>query len=340
MARVKNIKYLLKVALDKMQAYGEPKHVAQKENAKARRKAKKEGKSLREHEEINHMRNKIYSYSTMKTYQQQIRYFGDWLNERGLSKITLEQAKDWIQDYMDYLTMQGKSPFTVHTSLSACCKATGAVMRDYHVPQRRLCDIKKGRNSALHDLFNERRNGDLLAINRLLGLRRNEFANVRARDVQETECCTIIHTKGKGGKGNVQIFTSLSEREQIRMFCEGKNPDEYLFDRKRILKCDADFHSARAYRARTVYFRVLSEMQDNPQKREEYRKYIIQTLTENGKKPPYNLDKPYYCRGSFRAMLIQEGKAYQYDRIAALYVSVAVLNHWRVDVSIEHYIAR
>ena len=30
-------------------------------------------------------------------------------------------------------------------------------------------------------------------------------------------------------------------------------------------------------------------MQDNPQKREEYRKYIIQTLTENGKKPPDNL---------------------------------------------------
>lgn len=48
MARLKNIKYVLKSLLGNMESFGEKKHVAQSITRRERRIAKNEGKSVRE----------------------------------------------------------------------------------------------------------------------------------------------------------------------------------------------------------------------------------------------------------------------------------------------------
>lgn len=54
---------------------------------------------------MNYLKNNIYGKTTMKTYQQQIGYYGDWLISKGLAKISVDEAKTHIQEYMDYLKM-------------------------------------------------------------------------------------------------------------------------------------------------------------------------------------------------------------------------------------------
>ncbi|MBO5163725.1 MAG: hypothetical protein J6B75_04690 [Ruminococcus sp.] len=340
MAKLKNIKYLLKKELEMMKAYGQSKYADKKQTQKDRSQAKKEGKTLRERDDINHSKDKIYSYTTMAVYQQQVGYFGDWLKSNGLNKITIEEASNYIQRYMDHLKAQNKSSYTIHTALAACCKACHKVMRDYDIPERHLSDIKRGKNVVQRDKTNEKNNSDLLEINKLIGVRKSELAAIRVRDVEETEEYTIIHTIGKGGKNNIQVFTDEKEREQIRAYIKDLKPDDFVFDRQRILSCDADLHSARAERAKTVYNRVLLEMHNNPDKRDEYRDFVINKFNESGKKVPDNLDKKYCCRGDFRRMLISEGKAVEYDRLAAMYVSITVTNHFRVDTTIQHYLTK
>lgn len=340
MAKLKNIRYLLKVELNKMQAYGCKKHEDKKKTKKERSIAKSEGKTLRERDEINHSRDKIYSYTTMKTYQQQIGYFATFLNDRGLGKITIDQAREHIQEYMVFLAKKEKSASTIHTALAACTKACHAVMRDYHIPERRLADMTRGRKEVQHDEKNQRLYGDLLEANRLIGVRRRELASIRVRDIEEQPDMTIIHTIGKGGKKNVQIITDEAEREQIRQYCAGKGPDEFLFERKRIQQCDGDFHAMRAERAKTIYNRVVSDMERNPERREHYRDFVIRTCIESGKNIPKNLEKPYICRETFRQYLLENGKAVEYDRLAAMYVSLTVLNHWRVDTTVQHYLTK
>lgn len=56
----------------------------------------KHGYSYNEHLAINDMKEHIYSYQTMKTYQQQVGYFGDWLISHGYKRISLEENKDHI----------------------------------------------------------------------------------------------------------------------------------------------------------------------------------------------------------------------------------------------------
>ena len=43
---------------------------------------------------------------------------------------------------------------------------------------------------------------------------------------------------------------------------------------------------------------------------------------------------------ALRRMLISEGKAVEYDRLAAMYVSITVTNHFRVDTTIQHYLTK
>lgn len=340
MAKQKNIRYLLKSELKKLESYGQKKHEDKKKTYDERKQLKAEGYSLAEREKMcNYSKDKIYSVQTMETYQREVSKFADWLNSQGKGKITIEQAKEEIQAYVDSLKERGLSASSIHTALAACCKATHSYMRDYDVPERRLADMTRGKKEVRNDRYNERNHAEILAVNRIIGVRRSELMEIRVRDVSESGNIMKIYTKGKGGKDNYQIITEESEKEVIRGYMKDKAENERLFSRD-MFNNDADLHSQRAERAKIVYQRVLEDMKQNPDRREYYRNFIEKEFEKKGKKVPANIDKSYICRGSFREMLISEGKDVYYDRVAAMYVSLTVTSHWRVDTTIQHYLTK
>jgi hypothetical protein len=101
-----------------------------------------------------------------------------------------------------------------------------------------------------------------------------------------------------------------------------------------------NFHKQRELRAKDVYERVVADMQNNPESREYYKTFIKNSFERDGKKLRENLEKPYVVRGENRKRLEQQGRALEYDRVAVLYVSLTVLNHYRSDTSVNHYIGK
>lgn len=333
------IKYLLKQSLQQQESYGRSKHQDKVCTYQKREEMRQQGVPFEERMAVNEMKEHIYSYKTMKTYQQQTSYFGDFLLKQGLKKISIEESKEYIQDYVNYLVEKGQSPWSINTALSAICKATGASIKDYEHPKRTISKIERGNIQRTHDALNNKNASRILKANRLLGMRRNELKNLKAKDIIERDEKVIVHSIGKGGRINKQVFTLKEEKETILAMKTGKAEHEKIFSPSDF-KNDADLHHERQIRAVTVYQRVIEDMHQHPERRTYYKKEILQAFHERGKTLKENLDNPFATRGANRQRLESEGKDTTYDRVALLYVSVTVLNHTRSDVTAEHYVGK
>ena len=67
------------------------------------------------------------------------------------------------------------------------------------------------------------------------------------------------------------------------------------------------------------------------------KKYIQKIKDEFkrcGRKLKENLDKPYRLRGYNREAALSIGKPIVYDRVAAMYVSLFILHHFRTNTTI------
>lgn len=334
-----SIKYELKHALEEKASYGRSKHQDKLSTYEKRSEMKQQGYSYEERLAVNDMREHIYSYQTMKTYQQQVGYFGEWLVKEGHKKISLEQSKDYIQEYIDHLKDNGKSPWTINTALSAICKATGAAVHDYDHPKRTISKIERGNRDRAHDSYNEKNHSQILEANRLLGMRRNELQQLRAENIIERGGNVVISIKGKGGRANEHIFTLEEEKQKVLSLKEGKEPHERIFG-KEMFRNDADLHRQRQLRAIEVYNRTVKDMQEHPERRAYYKEQIHNAYAARGRICKENLDNPYCVRGDNRQRLQAADKELSYDRVAVLFVSCTVLCHTRSDVTVEHYIAK
>lgn len=340
MART-NIKFELKKALEEKASYGRSKHADKVKTQELRYQMQKEGASYDERLKINEMKDHIYSYKTMETYQNQVGYFADYLIEHGHRKISLEESKDYIQEYIDHLSEEGKSPWTINTALSAICKSTGAYIHDYTHPERTVSNIQRsGDAERTHDKYNEKNHSEILQINQLLGLRRSELMKLKASDITTDKDGNVVITlKSKGGRIGEHIFVWEDEKEKVLALKEGKEPNDRIFSRD-MFRNDCDLHHQRALRAQHVYDRVVKDMKEHPERRDYYKGIIQKEYEKHGRTCKEILDNPYCARGKNRERLLAEGKEVSYDRVAALFVSCTVLSHTRGDVSIQHYIGR
>jgi integrase len=301
MARL-NIKYQLKQELGKMESYGESKYLDKLKTKQERDNLMANGATYRESLAINYSKDKIYSYSTMSTYQKEVSRFGDWLISNGNKKITLEQAKSFIQPYVNYQISRGLTPDSINTTLAAICKATHTNIYDYDKPQRSVANIVRGTGVRQHDERNERVAAKLLNANRLLGLRRSELKRLKAKDIQIKDDKVIVKSIGKGGKKNEQIFIHQDEKERVLALKHGLSEDDYIFDRQ-LFRNDADLHHQRELRAKDLYQRICDDMQNNPCKRAEYQQMIKEIFKQHKKALRENLNAPYIVRGANRQRL-------------------------------------
>ena len=337
MARTPTIRYQMKHELNQMAYYGHSKHEEQCRTYEERQRLKAQGASREECMKIDYTADKIFSYTTMKTYQNEIDRFANYLEDMGIKKCTMTEAKEHIQDYLDYQKERGLSAYSVHTTCAALCKTFHTKMKDYDIPNRKLSDITRSRGIKPRDTLNEQRASVALEANRILGLRRSELRSLRVNAFQDNGTEIRMTPKGKGGKTNTTIFRDTREIEAIRNLLEDKKSNEYVFDRQQF-KNDADFHQTRAEAFQARYQRYVDEMKVNPEKRAEYQKIIRDTFEEHHKEVREDLNKPYYCRGSHRKDLEEKGLNTVYDRTAVMMVSLE--SHFRSGVLVDHYLAK
>lgn len=212
----------------------------------------------------------------------------------------------------------------------------------YEKPIRHYADATRSIKSAQNDAYNAVHAEKALTANRIIGLRRNELARLQCSDIHFiSEERAEVYTIGKGGKHNVNIVSGREKVSALKMMVQEAESryNRYLLD-KTDLNNDADLHHERAECAKDVYSSVLKDMEENPAKREYYKSQIQQIFKQNGKTLHENLDIPYRCRGQNRKKLEKLGKPTVFDRVAVLYVSCAVTNHFRSDTTVQHYLVK
>ncbi len=337
MARVQNIRFQMKAALNAQEYYGHSKHDDQVRTYQERQQLKNQGATREEYMSVDYTADHIYSFGTMRVYQYEVNRFADYLADNGFKKCTMDEAKEHIQEYLDYQRDRGLSAYSVHTTCAALCKTFHLKMQDFTIPQRRLADITRSREERQHDKINEERAGEALKANRVLALRRKELEKLRVSSFRDRGNEIQMDTIGKGGKHNTTIFRNEQEISLIRELINGKEPNDYVFDRQ-LFANDADFHQTRAEAFQTRYQRYVEDMQKHPEKREEYQRIVRDTFAARGKELKEDLDKPYYCRGSHRQQLLKQGLSISYDRTAVMLVSLE--SHFRSGVLVAHYLAK
>ncbi len=351
MHRVPNIGFQLKQCLRAMAAFGESKKEYKAETSRLRTEYKSklisQGYSKQETHKmamsINTYQNKIFSQSTMNTYQKAAGVFEQFCQEMlGTKRLTLEEASTHVQEFVDWNISKGLTPQTVHLRLSAVCKALGLNISNYEKPIRHYADATRSVKSARNDTYNAVHAERALTANRIIGLRRSELSRLQCSDIHFISAERAeVYTVGKGGKHNINI---VSGEEKVRilkaMVQEAESQcNTYLLD-KSDLNNDADLHHERAECAKDVYNSVCADIAAHPEQRTYYQNEIFRIFAENNKTLRENLDTPYRCRGQNREKLEQLGKPTVFDRVAVLYVSCTVTNHFRSDTTVQHYLIK
>ena len=345
MARQKNIKFQMKQELQKMEAYGRSKHADQIKTKEERSALKSKGVPFEQYRNIDYTRDYIYSHNTMKNYQHIADQYADYLKSHDLNKITLEEAKDHVQEYLDYLRYDKElSAQSIHTSCAALSKIFHTTMWEYDIPNRSISNIEKGQHT-FSDMTKEQQIGKLEEYpvwnaNRILGMRKNELLNLRTDMIKEKNNRIEIEYVGKGGKHNRQIFTDQKEIEYIRTLKAAKEPHDRIFDKKEVERTP-NLHKARELRCKDVYCRIVADIEKRGAVAErEYTEQIRQSFKDAHKTLHENLDTPYVVRGDNRQRLLDADRPVEYNRIALMIISTQITQHFRTSVTQNFYVGK
>ncbi len=335
MARIKSIRYTMKTELNSMQAYGRSKQQDQQKM----REAKQSGREISDTDTTKYY---IYSINTMNNYQHEVDRFADYLESHDMKKISMEQAEKEVQGYLNYLRYDKElSAYSVHTTCSALCKVFHTDMKDYDKEQRTISKLERGTKTYSENMLERLEQNRIWCINRdYLGMRKNELINLRAKDIKEVNGRVEIHYIGKGGKHNRQIFTLEHEKACILSLKQGKEPNARIFDKQEV-KQAKNLHKARELRCKAVYDRTVKDIAERGAVAEKEYIDLIKGIFKDAKKTMReDLNNPYVVRGANRNRLISEGRDLEYNRVATLYVSVTVSQHFRSNTTVNHYISK
>ena len=311
--------------------------------------AKKKSKQRLLREELKYQIRDIQHNLTKTQYSKILDRFAKFCYlEYG--SYTIENCREHIQDYADYLVDRNLSPSTIHTYIAAVCKAFEINMAEINKPLRHTSDFKRGRKRELpinrNDMdlknYNYKR---VVDFQKHVGIRRNELKNLKGNDLtfdNNGDLCVLVR-KGKGGKRQLQRIEEGYE-DFIKSYFENKNPDEYIFSETE-LNNKLNFHALRAKRAQDEYFLTLKKLDEDINYRVELEKKVRnrwkENLNKNGQPKVLKeseINGYYYLRGKNKEFAKENGLPLKYDKLAVLWVSVTVLSHWRNDVTIHSYL--
>lgn len=202
------------------------------------------GESKRAAMEDGTAQEKIFSYSTYKTYYQHAKYFIDWIRAEKPQVRTIKAVKRYVNEYLqaraDQVDEHGRhlSAWTIQTEAAALHKLYRIDKNDpdrFIPPARHREDIVRSRLKAERDRhFSESNNAELIAFCKGTGCRRNVLVKLEDRDLwtreQIVENIGVLEEKMRTRKLSDQEMLHLQAmRDALEFF-----PDEdyYLHHRK------------------------------------------------------------------------------------------------------------
>lgn len=266
------------------------------------------------------------------------------------------ECEPYLQDYIDYLVAQGKSPSTIHTYAAGLCHFYDEPLAKYELPRRHTADYTRGRggraSSARRDAQPDT-SPRLAALAVAVGCCRAEYAKLRGNDLVKDEsgylCVRIKH--GKGNKYQLQRILPQHEDLVKGYFNSSHN---FIFT-KAEMSNKLNLHAQRAALAWEAYQYYAHRLATEPEYREQLRvelqariratnQHNIEQAKLKGKRwdgarwDEREFTGIYHLRGKNRALAQRLGKPLQYDKAALLAVSILHLSHYRNDVTVASYI--
>lgn len=176
------------------------------------------GESKREAVENGMEKDKIFSYSTYKTYWKHTKYFLKWVGEKYPKCTTLRAAKkhvnEWLQSRVDQVDSKGQhlSAWTIQTEAAALNKLYQIDKADpdrFQPPKRNREDIKRSRVTTEKDRhFSVTNNDELIKFCKGTGCRRGVLEKLEGRDLWSRERMEARVTDLE------KRYDSLSEKEK------------------------------------------------------------------------------------------------------------------------------
>lgn len=181
----------------------------------------------------------------------------------------------------------------------------------------------------------------LVDFAKVVGLRRDEYRNLRGRDLTHIDGhAYVIVERGKGGKTQYQRIDDV-DAPLIESYFMGLEQDDPVFSEEEM-KNKINLHRLRREHAQEMYRRYLARLEADPTYQGQLLREIKEAFRRAGQDWRRNPDMrrlatPYVCRGHVRESLDEAGRAVAYDRLALMAVSVFHLAHWRADVTVKNY---
>lgn len=244
------------------------------------------------------IQDKIFSYSTFKSYMKHANYFANYCKSKYGCK-TLSECREYVNEWL--LTRNNLSASTQKLEAASLAKLYGCSTLDFiKTPPRRRQDIKRSRYPAKRDRnFSESKNKEFILFCKSTGLRRSEITALRGNQLVERDNRYYINVKGKGGKIRTSPIINNVDFVVDKMRLAGENK---VWTN---ISSNADIHSYRS----------------------DYAVYYYNTLARDISCIP-NEDR-YYCKSDLSGVI--------YDKKAMLEVSQA-LGHNRINVIAAHYL--
>jgi len=289
MPKNKSLVYQVNKTLESKMRFGESKHTAKQQKDIHGRAHSYEG---------------IYSYNTHKAYLVKCCAFAKWAKEHYGCR-TLEQARKYVDNYIQDRIDRGYAPSTQKTISNALAKLYGFTSKDFIQTQpRRRVDITRSRQGKAKARFSESRNKEFVDFCKSTGLRRHEIENLRAENIRYDESTgqyMITNLKGKGGRiRECPILSNLS-KETVKSILNTPHGQKVWSK----VPANADIHSYRADYCAAIY--------------ERYARPVDEISKQNR----------YYCRKDLKGVV--------YDK-RAMAVASRVLGHSRIGVIAVNYL--
>ena len=288
---------------------------------------------------------------TEKQYRNHAIKFANWCKEQYGCR-TLDECSAHIQDYADFLVVQGRSPSTVHTYLAGICRICGVPLADIQKPIRVVAENTRSRGmKAVDSRTDSSREASprLYDFARIVGIRRAEYLHLTPEDLVEDDFgnpCILVR-KGKGGKRQLQRILP-EELPAIKVVFDAPADEQHLFSRDE-LKNKIDLHHLRAQRAQKMYRYYLDRIESETGYRAQLISEIRHVWEQDDEARKSNCYRAkrwsdmkvtgnYILRGNNRKLAKKHGLPLQYDRLSLLAVSIFHLSHWRHDVTVANYL--
>lgn len=285
------------------------------------------------------LKGKAPSSNTIVQYKNDSLLFVRWAQvEFDCTKV--KHLKLHIQDYVDHLIAEGKSPSTIYKYTVACCHLCRVSISNFNLPPRHTWENTRSRGTKKSDKRKDTQKDKsprLYEFATMVGIRRNEYLRLRKNCLRRDESgylCVFVK-KGKGGKKQWQRILPQFEAAVLSYF---DGTDDFVFS-KSEMKNKIDLHALRAQVAKAAYEFYLNLLLTNP----DYRLQLEQELQVRweacGK--VWDVRKvrgTYTIRKGNRALASRYDRPLHYDRLALMAVSTFHLSHWRCGVAVANYL--